>query len=203
MESHLDHMNLYADENFARIISVAHRHAQAKQTSETGLIPTDLQGVDIMHYTTDFTEILNLLESNPDISTVLDIGSGPGGASRYITHKFPSTSVTNVEYLEELAKLDQDLQSLFKTSGSEFVNRITTVNDDFLKYRLTASPFDLVLSQLCFLHIPDKQRLFAQLGRVTGSFFYLEDWYIQDDTSLAEEDVRILRDDIEVPDGHI
>jgi tRNA1(Val) A37 N6-methylase TrmN6 len=143
MESHLDHMNLYADENFVRIMNLVNKSASEK---EGPLEPADVKGVDIMHYTSDYHELTAILDAHPEISTILDIGAGPAGASRYLAHKYNHVVITSLEYLQDLYTLGKNINGVYTKSGAAFTSRLTNICGDFLTYEPASPAFDFAMT---------------------------------------------------------
>lgn len=84
-------MGIYDNANFNRILGTIQKVAIEKQGP---ISPADVKGVDIMHYTADWSELDHLMENAKGVRTILDIGSGPGGAARYLANKY-DIEITN------------------------------------------------------------------------------------------------------------
>lgn len=117
-------------------------------------------------------------------SNVLDIGSGFGGPARFVAWK-SGCAVTALELQEDLDAVGRAL-----TARAAEAVRVTHRAGDVL----TEAPrpvHDAILSILCFLHIPDKDALFAacagQLKR--GGYMFIEDFY---DRGLTAADKGLL-----------
>jgi SAM-dependent methyltransferase len=125
---------------------------------------------------------------------VLDIGSGFGGAGRYLSQKY-DIKVIGIEMLEELHKLADDLNrkngcvpapnsSLTFPTGSYLGNFLAgppLANMTNLRpFNLPRLP-DHIMSFLCFLHLPESDRVptFRKAAGLLkpGGKIYIEDFY--------------------------
>ncbi|XP_013397036.1 phosphoethanolamine N-methyltransferase 1 [Lingula anatina] len=115
----------------------------------------DLSRVDQYHYfgTQAVQEAIDDLKINSSFR-ILDIGSGIGGPARYIAQK-TGCHITAVELQEDLNTVATDL-----TKRCNLQDNITHVCGDFLQADYGSESFDLIVSWLTYLHIPDKEKLF-------------------------------------------
>ena len=101
---------------------------------------------------------------------VLDIGSGIGGPARYIATR----SGAHVTALELQSDLDALAADLTKRCGLGHLveHRCGNILDGH------GEAYDAVVSFLCFLHIPDRERLLAACRAVlaVGGGMYIEDF---------------------------
>ena len=127
---------------------------------------------DQYHYfgTAALDEALDVLQLGPD-SRVLDIGSGIGGPARYVAAR-TGARVTALELQADLHDVGSAL-----TARCGLNNRVEHVCGDILE-GAPAKDYDAVISFLCFLHIPDKTKLFAACREAlrTGGTMYVEDY---------------------------
>ena len=191
----LDNMKLYDNKNFNRILEQVQHYASQ---SNGPMSPNDVHGIDIMHYTTDWSELDPFIAQTSGVSSILDVGSGTGGASRYIAHKF-GIDVTCVEYQTDLANLAKQINQIYTNTGADFTKHITVEQGDFLKFT-PSQPYDMIMSQLAFLHIPDKEAIFDKIVECTegtDGYFYIDD-YVSNELEFDEEDKEILSKDIDI-----
>jgi SAM-dependent methyltransferase len=88
-------------------------------------------------------------------SVILDVGSGLGGPARYIADK----SGAKVTALELQADLNETARELTIRCGLDHL--VEHQNGDILADAVPAGSFTGLVSMLCFLHIPDKPKLFG------------------------------------------
>lgn len=126
---------------------------------------------------------------------VLDIGSGLGGAGRYLSQKY-GIKVIGIEMLEELHELADDLN---RKNGCVPLpnNSLTFPTGSYLGNFLEGPPLadvtnlrpfnlpdlpDHIMSFLCFLHLPESDRVpaFRKAASLLkpGGKIYIEDFYI-------------------------
>lgn len=114
-------------------------------------------------------EAIEVLDIKPGMR-VLDIGSGIGGPARYIAEK-TGAHVTALELQSDLSELAGDLTR--RCGLSHLVEHRTGNVLDGID-----GEYDAVLSMLCFLHIPDRSRLFeiCRNAMTPGAVLYIEDY---------------------------
>jgi cyclopropane fatty-acyl-phospholipid synthase-like methyltransferase len=139
---------------------------------EQGLRVDQLTPFDQYHYfgTDAVDDALGALELAPG-ARVLDVGSGIGGPARYIAAK-TGAHVTALELQPDLNEVALDL-----TARCGLSSRVDHVCGDILQGSL-AGPYDAIISFLCFLHIPDKAKLFAacRAALKPGGMMFIEDY---------------------------
>jgi cyclopropane fatty-acyl-phospholipid synthase-like methyltransferase len=111
---------------------------------------------------------------------LLDIGSGIGGPARYIADK-TGAHVTALELQSDLSELASDLTR--RCGLSHLVeHRSGNVLDGI------DGEYDAVLSMLCFLHIPNRARLFdvCRKAMKPGATLYIEDYGRHREATLEE-----------------
>ena len=148
--------------------------------AEGPLEPEDLTALghlDQYHYlgTEACDHVIQLLGLSAK-STVLDIGSGIGGPARYIATK-SGCKVTGIELQPELAQAAVELSA--RVRGLE--DKVHFVNGDFTTMDLEQLPcatYDHFISQLVFLHIPDRAALLERCYSTLtpGGTFVIEDF---------------------------
>lgn len=121
-------------------------------------------------------------------SQVLEIGSGIGGPARYVAAK-SGAQVTALELQPDLDAMAADL-----TRRCGLAKQVRHQCGDILADPVEAESFDAIMSFLCFLHIPDRARLFGSAYRALkpGGRFYIEDLTKRREPTAAEaEDLAI------------
>ncbi len=109
-------------------------------------------------------------------SRVLDVGSGIGGPARYVADR-AGCLVTALELQSDLHRLGKDLTRRCGLSD-RVLHRAGDVLDPDIDGDLFGGAFDVLLSLLVFLHIPERRRLFGvcrQLLKPGGSI-WIEDF---------------------------
>ena len=104
-------------------------------------------------------------------STVLDIGSGYGGAARYLADKFGCT-VTALNLSE---KENQRARELNQQRGLS--NRINVIDGSFENIPVENNSYDLVWSQDAILHSGHKEQVLREVSRVLrpgGRFIFTD-----------------------------
>lgn len=127
---------------------------------------------DQYHYfgTDAVDEALEVLQLQPG-ARVLDVGSGIGGPARYIAAK-TGAHVTALELQPDLNDVARDL-----TARCGLSSRVEHVCGNILDGAV-AENYDAIISFLCFLHIPDRVRLFSacRAALKPGGVMYIEDF---------------------------
>lgn len=124
---------------------------------------------------------------------VLEVGSGIGGPARYLA----SSTGCHVTALELQSDLNETAMHL--TQRCALADSVTHVCGDVLDGGQNGGQFDALVSFLCFLHIPDREALFARCFNALkpGGRLYVEDFAKHTEPS-AEEWV-LLKDKILCP----
>lgn len=138
---------------------------------------------DQYHYegTAAVDHAMNVCGINAD-QHVLEVGSGIGGPSRYIAHRAGCT----VTALELQADLNQTAAQLTQRCG--LADRVQHRQGDFLDTSSSDDNYDALVSWLAFLHIPDRQQLFARCMAVLKpeGHLFIEDFSKRGDFSDQE-----------------
>jgi sarcosine/dimethylglycine N-methyltransferase len=169
-------------------------HRIHKELAAQGLTPdsplkvSDLTPFDQYHYhgTKAVDEAIAALGLKPGMR-VLDIGAGIGGPARYIAEK-SGAHVTALELQEDLSAVGEDLTR--RCGLSALVDhRCGNVLDG------VEESFDAIVSMLCFLHIPDRARLFAVCRRSLdeNGKFYVEDFALRRKATPEEADALAIK----------
>jgi cyclopropane fatty-acyl-phospholipid synthase-like methyltransferase len=127
---------------------------------------------DQYHYfgTDAIDEALEVLQLQPG-SRVLDVGSGIGGPARYIAAK-SGAHVTALELQPDLNEVACDL-----TARCGLSSRVKHICGNILEGGMSEN-YDAIISFLCFLHIPDRVRLFSacRAALKPDGVMYIEDF---------------------------
>jgi cyclopropane fatty-acyl-phospholipid synthase-like methyltransferase len=139
---------------------------------EAALRVDQLTPFDQYHYfgTDAVDEALEALQLQPG-SRILDVGSGIGGPARYIAAK-TGAHVTALELQRDLNEVARDL-----TVRCGLSSRVAHVCGNILD-GVAAENYDGIISFLCFLHIPERAKLFAacRAALKPGGVMYIEDF---------------------------
>ena len=134
----------------------------------------DLTRFDQYHYegTSAVDDAIGFLQPGPG-THILDVGSGLGGPARYIADRTGS-QVTALEIQDDLNDTATSLTARCKLDGL-----VRHINGDVLEGPVEADMFHGIVSMLCFLHIPDRARLFDNCARalVEGGVLFTDDYY--------------------------
>ena len=160
--------------------------------SDDDLIPIEtLCQFDQYHYfgTDAVDDAISKLGIHSQMS-VLEIGSGSGGPSRYLSH----ATGCMMTALELQSDLDLIASTLTRRCGLE--QSVHHVCGDILQGLRGTPKFDAIVSWLTFLHIADRQRLYNQCFELLkpGAGIYVEDYYERG--SLNADERKLLRQDV-------
>ena len=181
-------MKLYAE------VHRIHRELAALGIDEEQpLAVAQLTPFDQYHYfgTEAVDEAIHALALKPG-ARVLDVGAGLGGPARYLAERC-GVHVTALELQEDLHDVAVSLTE--RCGLSRLVeHRCGNVLDG-----VEAGHFDAIISFLCILHIPDRERLFSVLrqGLREGGRMYIEDFVAPRAHSAAEAEA--LRVKVQCP----
>jgi sarcosine/dimethylglycine N-methyltransferase len=143
----------------------------------------DLAPFDHMHYcgTAAVDRAIHDCRIQPG-HKVVEIGSGVGGPARWVA----ATTGADVTALELQSDLDALAATLTARTG--LGTRVHHLCANILDGPPTGAPFDHALSFLCFLHIPDRRRLFSVIrsSLAPGGSLYIEDFIGLRQSSSAE-----------------
>lgn len=121
---------------------------------------------------------------------IIDIGSGIGGPARYLAEK-TGCHVTALEIQPDLHAIACSLTEQCGLSGS-----VEHLCGDILEFSKRDRNFDIAVSWLSFLHIPQRQALLKKCCTILkqdGKIF-IEDFYKR--AEFDKEETRILSEDI-------
>ncbi len=158
---------------------------------ESSLKIEDVSKLDQYHYlgTESVDEAIRLLKIDAN-SRVFDLGSGIGGPARYIAKKTGSF----VTALELQPDLNQTAELLTKQCGlSELVEHLC---GNILEFSGRVNQYDVLVSWLAFLHIPNRSTLLKKsnsLLKSNGQMF-VEDFYKR--SEFTEKELDILSNDV-------
>ena len=124
--------------------------------------------------------------------TVVDIGAGFSATGRYLYRNY-GVKVIGVELQKDIHDLAETIIEKNKVAPS-----VRSLNVNFLDLDLPA-PVDHIVSFLCILHIPERNKLFGKAARVlkTDGKMYIEDFYAREE--LSGDAKQLLRDVISCP----
>ncbi|MCP4316405.1 MAG: methyltransferase domain-containing protein [Hyphomicrobiales bacterium] len=145
------------------------------------ITPQDLSRFDQDHYGgLDATDRLaETLDIAPGM-TVLDVCSGMGGTSRYLAYRY-GANVVGMDLTESRV---EGARSLTEIVGMQ--DSVRYVVGDASDMQLDPDSFDRLVSQEAFLHIPNREPLFACSYRVLkrGGGIGFTDWIAKDGLSV-------------------
>ena len=115
------------------------------------------------------TRRLNIVED----MRVLEVGGGIGGPSRHLAH----TTGCHMTVMELQPDLNDTAQELTKRCG--LAGKIDHACGDILKGPPGDAQFDALVSWLTFLHIPNREALYAECYKALtpGAGMYAEDYF--------------------------
>jgi ubiquinone/menaquinone biosynthesis C-methylase UbiE len=111
-------------------------------------------------------ELASLVKLNAD-HKVLDVGSGVGGASRYLASKF-GCHVTGLDLTEEYCEVAQSLADRLGMGAL-----VSYRQGSALKMPFEEDSFDVVWTQHAAMNIADKAKLYSEIVRVLRPNGYL------------------------------
>ena len=151
----------------------------------------DLLAFDQYHYlgTEAVDHALSALNAGPG-KRVLDVGSGVGGPARYMAWR-GGCDVTALELQPDLSALAESL-----TRRCGLGRRVEHLAGDILSGIVSGRGFDGLVAMLVFLHIADRQALFARCREALrpGGTVYIEDYYQRG--PLRDGERRLLNDKV-------
>lgn len=143
-------------------VKVDRIHAELRAlgfADDCALTVEDLTPFDNYHYlgTQGCDEAIAALGVTAE-SRVLEIGSGIGGPARYVANR----SGCKVTALELLPDLNATAAGLTARCSGSLKGEVTHISGDVLDGAMKGLAFNGIISILCFLHIPDRARLFSE-----------------------------------------
>ena len=146
----------------------------------------DLSSFDQYHYfgTDAVDDAIRCLKIGPK-TEVIDIGSGIGGPARYLAGK-TGCHVTAVEIQPDLHAIATAL-----TKGCGLLGSVRHFCGDILNFPEKDCDFDIVVSWLSFLHIPDRAALLKKCYTILkpdGKIF-IDDFYKRDEFDNKEREI--------------
>lgn len=158
--------------------------AAAGVASDGPIKVDDLTAYDQYHYegTDAVDDAIAALDAGPG-SRVLDVGSGLGGPARYMADR-TSSEVTALELQPDLHETATSL-----TTRCGLDKLVTHVNGNVLADAVPVGAFTGLVSMLCFLHIPERNELFAACAKALAAdgTIFIDDYYLKGSLSEAEE----------------
>lgn len=163
---------------------------KAAGNNDTVLKVQDLSSFDQYHYlgTSAVDDAINILNiSSKD--RIIEVGSGIGGPARYLADK-TGCQVTALEIQPELHNIAQSLTERCGLSGL-----VTHLCGDILDFSKDHD-FDLILSWLSFLHIPDRDSLISKCYNILkeDGRMFIEDYY--QGKKFTDDELKVLSRDV-------
>ena len=158
---------------YAQVERIYNELSELGVAGDAHLSPETLFPFDQYHYFgTDTVDDGIALAGINDQHRVLDVGSGLGGPARYLAHT-TGCHVTAIEIQADLNKVASDL-----TERTGLSDKVTHVCSDFLETQATPD-YDIIVSWLAFLHIPNRERLLEQCLKALkpGGKLFVEDFH--------------------------
>jgi cyclopropane fatty-acyl-phospholipid synthase-like methyltransferase len=157
----------------------------------TPLRAADISAFDQYHYlgTDAIDDAIRILKIDSG-KKIMDIGSGIGGPARYLAEK-TGCHVTALEIQPDLHTIARSLTERCGLSGS-----VQHLCGDILDFSEEHCNFDIIVSWLSFLHIPDRSSLLKKCYAILkpdGKMF-IEDFYKRGE--FNKEEVKVLSEDI-------
>ena len=168
--------------------------AAAGIAADDALSVDDLTAFDQYHYegTAAVDEAGAVIGAGPG-QRILDVGSGLGGPARYLADR-TGCSVTALELQRDM---HDTARSLTRRCGLE--DRVEHVCGDVLAGAAGVGRFAGLISMLCFLHIPDRTRLFEHCARALrpGGVIFIDDYFARG--LLTADEQRTLAAKVSCP----
>jgi phospholipid N-methyltransferase len=169
---------------------------------ETPLDSFHINQVDSMHYlgVEGTKSMIKLFPA--EVGSILDLGSGFGGCSRFVANTLGANShVTALELQKNISDAAEILtkRCSLTSSVSHVVGDI--LDDNVLAKLPRLGAYDVVFSKLVVLHIPFKTRtkLWSSLAQAApGGLLYLEDYF--ESRELSEEERASLAEEVGCPE---
>lgn len=213
-----ENMGLYSDGHVQYVMDSARSIASH---NDAFVDTVEFEALDQLHYlgTSSIDDFLRKYypdrEKDDAIEVnVVDVGAGLGGTPRHLLLSktepaHVSYRVVSVEYIEDFVRGFRELNGFCGLPSDD--GRLRIVHGDFLHLDdadgVTSHAFDLLVSQLCFLHIVDNHRLWERCHRALrpgSGMVYLEDYFLLcPDTKLPPSVRNLLRTQISIPDGSL
>lgn len=154
----------------------------------------DLTPFDQYHYegTSAVDDAADHLGASAD-ATILDVGSGIGGPARYLADR-TGARVVALELQQDLHQTGADL-----TRRCGLDHLVRHVRGDVLDSVVPDGGFSGLITMLCFLHIPERTKLFANCARALrpGAVMFIDDYY--ELAPFTEAERRALADKVYCP----
>jgi len=128
-----------------------------------------------------------------DGANVLDVGCGTGGVTVHLANTYPLSRITG--YDVEASVLEQAKRNF---ALERLGDRLSFVLGRRGRLPFENGEFDIVFSKDALFHVVDKERLFADIHRITrpGGYFAASDWL----TSCDDEPSNEMSDFLQVQD---
>lgn len=139
-----------------------YRHVWGGENIHIGIYETPEQSIQAASQNA-ISKMIKILPTIKKGDRILDLGSGYGGAARYLVEKFGC----KVECLNISELQNKRNEALTKKAGLEDKIKITQGKFEELPY--DRESFDLVWSQDALLHSDDKLKVFREVKRVLNS----------------------------------
>ncbi|MCB1201866.1 MAG: class I SAM-dependent methyltransferase, partial [Leptospiraceae bacterium] len=150
-----------ADEFYFRIWGGEDIHVGIYLTENEPIAAASRRSVETM------TKQLNISAA----SRVLDLGSGYGGAARYLAEKF-KCKIVCLNLSETENERNRELNKIMNLNDF-----IEVVDADFSEIPYSQDSFDIVWSEDAILHSPKKEKVFQEVARILkpgGDFIFTD-----------------------------
>lgn len=109
----------------------------------------------------DDVTVLPRLATMPEISAVLEIGSGPGELALEIARRLPSTEIVGIDLADAMIQ-----RAAERAQVEGLRERVRFIHADAAGLPLADGTFDVVVSTLSLHHWADPASVFAEIARV-------------------------------------
>ena len=133
-------------------------------------------------------------ERNPQPKSMVDVGCGVGGSSRYIAKKYPSISKAR-----GISLSPYQIERATQFTKEQHLEKVASYSvDDAMNSKFTNNEFDLTWSMESGEHMPDKKKFFGELFRITapGGRIIIVTWchreLVDGEIGLTDKETRLL-----------
>mmetsp|Transcript_7498 Transcript_7498/g.11944 ORF Transcript_7498/g.11944 Transcript_7498/m.11944 type:complete len:273 (-) Transcript_7498:42-860(-) len=137
-------------------------------------------------------ELLAWAQARGKVKSIVDVGCGIGGSSRYLARRWPEASVMGVTLSPFQAERAREL-----TEAEGLSDRVHFQVADALDLPFQDASFDLVWSLESGEHMADKERFTREMGRMLqpGGLFICAQWCHRNmPPPLTDEETKLLQE---------